>query len=488
VPSDPTGTRTRADGTRNPGDRHVKFNTAYDGDDLREKDRRHTVHGWTDYSQFLQDGPEILVEGDGVHVTDLYGNRLMDAMAGVWCVNVGYGRTEIVDAIAAQARRLPFANPFRATSSPPAAELSAKLAELAPADLDHVLFSGGGSTANDAALRIVQRYFNTLGLVDKKGVVSRRNAYHGSTSASATLGGIDTIKAGFDVSASGVHYLSAPYAYREADGAGPDAYCDRLVDEFSQTVERVGAERIGCFIAEPVMGMGGVLIPPPGYFKRISEICKANDILIVADEVVTGFGRLGEFLASDAVFEMSPDIISCAKGLTSGYLPLGATIVSSRIMEVLSGPVAESETFTHGFTYAEHPVCCAAALANIEILEREGICRHVREMSAHFKESLETLLDFDIVGDVRGAGFMFAIENVADKETRSLFPPEVEIGHRIACHARRLGLIVRPGGHLNIFSPPLTMTRADVEFLTDTLRRSVRSTLDDLIREGLWRG
>ena len=387
----------------------MKSNLAYDRDDLWEKDRRHTVHGWTDYSKFVQDGPEILVEGDGVYVTDINGHRLMDAMGGVWCVNVGYGRTEIVEAIATQARRLPFANPFRATTSPPAAQLSAKLAELAPGDLDHVLYSGGGSTANDTALRIVQRYFNTIGRLDKKDVICRRDAYHGSTSASASLGGIDAIKAGFDVPEAGVHYVSAPYAYRRADGADAGAFCDQLVDEFSDLVEEVGAERIACFFAEPVMGMGGVLIPPPGYFKRISEICKANDILIVADEVVTGFGRLGEFLASDAIFEMSPDIISCAKGLTSGYLPLGATVISSRIMEVLRAPVANSTTFTHGFTYAEHPVCCAAALANIDLIEREGLCRHVRETSAYFKANLQTLLDFEIVGDVRGAGFMFAI-------------------------------------------------------------------------------
>ena len=467
----------------------MKSNLFHDADELREKDRRHTVHGWTDYSKFVRDGPDdILVEGDGVYVTDIHGNRLMDAMAGVWCVNAGYGRAEIVDAIAGQARRLPFANPFRATSSPPAARLSARLAELAPGDLDHVLYSGGGSTANDTALRIVQRYFNTLGQVEKKGVICRRNAYHGCTSASAELCGIDAIKAGFDISGRGVHYLSAPYAYREAGGLGPVAYCDRLVEECSDLIERVGAERIGCFIAEPVMGMGGVLIPPPGYFKRISELCKANDILIVADEVVTGFGRLGELLASDAVFEMSPDIISCAKGLTSGYLPLGATIISARIMEALRAPVEESAVFTHGFTYAEHPVCCAAALANIDVIEREGLCGHVRAMSAHLKSRLESLRDFALVGDVRGAGFMFAVESVADRERKSLFAPEVEIGVRIAAHARRLGVIVRPAGHLTLFSPPLTMTRAEVDFLAETLRTSLARTQDDLVREGLWRG
>ena len=466
----------------------MKTNLDFDGARLREKDRRHTVHGWTDYEQFVQSGPEILVEGEGVYVSDIHGNRLMDAMGGVWCVNAGYGRSEIVEAIATQARRLPFANPFRATTSAPAAELSAKLAELAPGDLDHVLYSGGGSTANDAALRIVQRYFNTLGKRDKKGIITRRDAYHGSTSTSASLCGIDAIRVGFDVPEAGVHFVSAPNAYRGAGAADAGAFCDRLVDEFADRVERIGAERIACFYAEPVMGMGGVLVPHPGYFRRISEICKANDILLIADEVVTGFGRLGEFLASDALFEMSPDVITCAKGLTSGYLPLGATIVSSRIMEVLRRPVAESSTFTHGFTYAEHPVCCAAALANIRILERDEICRHVRETSGHFKASLESLLELDIVGDVRGAGFMFAIENVADRERKSLFPPEVEVGDRIAHHARQMGLIVRPGGHLNIFSPPLIMNRDQIGFLTDTLRTSIRRTQDDLVREGLWRG
>ena len=466
----------------------MKTNLEFDVQDLREKDRLHTVHGWTDYAQFVEEGPEILVEGDGVYVTDINGSRLMDAMGGVWCVNAGYGRNEIVEAIATQARRLPFANPFRATTSPPAAQLSAKLAHLAPGDLDHVLYSGGGSTANDAALRIVQRYFNTLGRTEKKEIICRRSAYHGSTTASAALCGIDEIKVGFDVSSAGVHYVSAPYAYRGAGGDDAGAFRDRLVDEFAETVERVGADRIACFYAEPVMGMGGVLVPPSGYFERISEICRANDILVIADEVVTGFGRLGEMLASDAVFAMAPDIVTCAKGLTSGYLPLGATIVSSRIMEVLRGPVAGSGTFTHGFTYAEHPVCCAAALANIGVIEREGICRHVRETSGYFKSSLDTLLDFDIVGDVRGAGFMFAIENVADRESKALFPLEVAIGDRIAEHARRIGLIVRPGGHLNIFSPPLTMSRSDIDFLAETLRDSIRRTQDDLVREGLWRG
>ncbi len=463
----------------------MKSNAIYDQDDLWNKDRLHAVHGWTDYSNFRDQGSEILVEADGLYVTDINGNRLLDAMGGVWCVNVGYGRDEIVDAIAAQARRLPFANPFRATTSPPAAQLTAKVAQLAPGDLDHVLFSAGGSTANDAALRLIQLYFNTTGRPDKKQILSRVDAYHGSTSASASICGIAQNKVGFDLPDVGTRYVSAPYEYRNPQNLQGQAFSDFLVDEFAETVKSIGPEKIACFYAEPVMGMGGVLVPPPGYFSRIAEICKENDIIIVADEVVTGFGRIGEYFASDAVFEMAPDIISCAKGLTSGYLPLGATIISSQIMDALQTPVAEGATFTHGFTYAEHPVCCAAALANIDIMERERIPENVQALSPYLKSKLDSLLDLDIVGDVRGAGFMFAIENVADKKTKALFPAPVGIGQRIAKHARDRGLIIRPGGHLNILSPPLTLKREDIDFIFDTLRESIEATQGDLAREDL---
>ena len=458
----------------------MKAHHNYDLQDLWEKDRRHAVHGWTDFSKFGKQGSEILFEADGLYVTDLEGRSFMDAMAGVWCVNIGYGRTEVVDAIQAQAHRLPYANPFRATTTPPAVELTAQLADLAPGDLDHVLFSGGGSTANDSALRIVQLYFNGLGRHDKKQIICRTNAYHGSTSASAALCGIASNKVGFDLPDLGVHYLSAPYDYRRPEGVKSEEFCDYLVKEFEDLVERIGPDRIACFYAETVMGMGGVLVPPPGYFQRISEVCKSNDILIIADEVVTGFGRIGEFFASDLVFEMSPDIVTCAKGLTSGYLPLGATIISSRIMDVLRTPFEEGAIFSHGFTYAEHPVCCAAALANIAVLEREGICQHVKETSEYLRSSLETLLNFELIGDVRGAGFMFAIEIVADKRSKELFPPAVQVGNLVTGHARKLGLIVRSGGHIIILSPPLIMRRDDIDFLVNALREAIQLTQNNL--------
>lgn len=466
----------------------MRTNVKFDSADLWEKDRRHAVHGWTDISTFRDTGSEILVEADGVHVWDVDGNRLMDGMGGVWCVNIGYGREEMVESISDQARCLAYANPFRSTTTPPAAELTAKIAQLAPEHLNHVHFSGGGSTANDSALRLVQLYFNHLGLPNKKQIICRRDAYHGSTSATASLSGIPFNKIGFDTPDIGVHYVSAPYSYRRPDGMSPEDFCDQLVNEFRDTVAEIGPEHLACFFAEPIMGMGGVLEPPPGYFRRIAEICKENEILVIADEVVTAFGRLGHFFASNEVFEMSPDIISCAKGLTSGYLPLGATIISDSIIEPLRTPIQEGAIFSHGFTYAEHPVCCAAALKNIEIIEREELCQHVQETEPYFRDRLASLMDLAVVGDVRGRGFMWGIESVADKETKELLPLDARVGERVSRHARDLGLIVRPLGHLNVLSPPLTMTRADIDFLAEVLYESVSKTQDDLVREGIWKG
>ena len=465
----------------------MRKNVQFDADDLRRKDQSHLIHGWADFSSREAGAAEILIEADGPYVVDISGQRLLDGMGGVWCVNIGYGREEMVEAIAEQARRLPYANPFRSTSTPPAAELSAKLAELAPGDLNHVFYSGGGSTANDSALRIVQHYFNHLGMPRKKEIICRADAYHGSTSVAAALSGMPFNKIGFDTPDIGVHYVSAPYSYRRPEGMSEDQFSDHLVSEFASRVHDVGADRIAAFFAEPIMGMGGVLTPPPNYFRRIAEICKENGILIVADEVVTAFGRIGEFFASEKIFEMSPDIINCAKGLTSGYLPLGASIISERIFEVIRTPIRKGAAFTHGFTYAEHPVCCAAALKNIEIIEREELCGHVRETSAFFKDQLSRLLELPVVGDVRGAGFMMAIESVANKHTKDLLPAEARFGDRVARRARELGLIVRPLGHLNVFSPPLTLTREQIEFLVDTLHKSIEAAQDELVREGLWK-
>ena len=466
----------------------MRSNVGYDADDLWTKDRDHVVHGWADFATFHKTGSEIIVEGDGAYVWDVGGKRLIDGIAGVWCVNVGYGRKEIAEAIAEQVSRLPYANPFHSTSTAPAALLAAKLVALAPENIGHVFYATGGSTANDTALRIVQHYFNHLGQPERKHVISRRSAYHGSTSVSAALSGLDFNKIGFDTPEDHIHYVSAPYAYRRPDVMTLEAFCDRLVQEFEDKVEEIGPDRVAAFFAEPIMGMGGVVEPPAGYFRRISEICKRHGILIVADEVVTGFCRLGEFFASDSLFEMAPDLITCAKGLTSGYLPMGATLISGEVFEVIGKPIRPGAMFTHGFTYSGHPVCCAAALANIEVMEQIDLCGHVRSTGAYFEEGIRSLQDLPIVGDVRGRKFMMGIESVADKESKALLPLEADVGHRTSRHARELGLILRPLGHLNILSPCLILKREEIDTIVDILRQSILRTQDELVREGFWNG
>ncbi len=464
----------------------MKSNIQYDTTDLWQKDRDHTIHGWCDFANFRETGSEIMVEGQGAYVFDSDGKRYLDGIGGVWCVNIGYGRDEMVEAIADQARRLAYANPFLATTTPPAAELGAKLTELAPKSINHVFYSSGGSTANDTALRIVQHYFNHLGKPNKKQIICRADAFHGSTSAAASLSGVAFNKIGFDTPDLGVHYVSAPYIYRRPDGMTEEQFCDYLVEEFTQKVAEVGPENLAAFFAEPIMGMGGVIVPPASYFKRIAKICRANDMLIIADEVVTGFCRLGEFFASESIFEMDPDFISSAKGLTSGYLPMGATLISDRVYDVIAQPYADGAMFTHGFTYSGHPICCAAALKNIEIMEKEDLCSQVRETGSYFFKRLKGLLDLPLIGDVRGMNFMVGIESVGNKETKELLPAEAHVGVRVAKHARAQGLILRPLGHFNVLSPPLILNEEQIDEMVAIIRSSFESTQDELVREGIW--
>jgi adenosylmethionine-8-amino-7-oxononanoate aminotransferase len=262
-------------------------------------------------------------------------------------------------------------------------------------------------------------------------------------------------------------------------------FCDAKVTDLESKIIELGPENVACFIAEPIMGAGGVIVPPDGYHKRTREICDYYEVLYISDEVVTGFGRLGHFFSSEAVFDIVPDVITCAKGISSGYLPLYATILSKEMYEVISVPQSEGALFTHGFTYSGHSVCCAAGLKNIEIMERDNICKHVREVGPYFEEQLKTLLRHPIVGDVRGSHFMMCIENVANKETKALLPANVGIGKRIAKHCQSRGVIVRPSGHQNIMSPPLVLTRQQIDTMVEVLHDSITDTTDELCREGI---
>ncbi|MCY4175785.1 MAG: aminotransferase [Acidimicrobiaceae bacterium] len=461
---------------------------AYDTEALWRKDLDHYVHPFTDFAHWSDDGALVIAESEGVYVYDSDGRRYLDSQGGLWCVNAGYGRTEIADAMAEQARKLAYYSPFTDTTSAPGANLAHKLASLAPGDLNHVFFGLSGSDANDTAARIIHFYFNRLGQPRKKTMITRVNAYHGSSYMAMSLTGVAHDHLGFDVIGEPlIARVSGPDLYRESGEMTPDEYTAHLVEEFRTRVEGLGPENVAAFFAEPIMGAGGVLVPPPGYLPAMREACRDYGILYVSDEVVTAFGRLGHFFASREVFGVQPDIINSAKGLTSGYAPLSATLLSDEIHEVISVPQAPGAVFSHGYTYSGHPVSCAAALANIELMEREDVCGHVRRVGPYFEQRLRDLADLPLVGDVRGKCFMMCIESVADSGTKEMFPAEVEIGRRIskACDAR--GLLVRPIGHLNVLSPPLILTVEQIDWLVDALRDGIEEVMSQLEHEGLWR-
>ena len=449
-----------------------------------DNDRRHVLHPFAEFPRFLSEGSRVFDRAEGAYVYDMEGNKYLDGIGGLWCVNIGYGRKEMADAIAEQVLRLPFYNTFTDMSSVPASALAAKLAQLAPADLNHVFFTTGGSTSVDTAVRLAHYYFQASGKPSKKLIIARENAYHGSTYLAASITGITRNYAGFHNLATDetplVHHVSCPNVYRPFEGMSEAEYCTALIDELEAKINEIGAEHIACFFAEPIMGAGGVIMAPDGYHRRALEVCRRYDILYVSDEVVTAFGRLGHIFASENVFDIAPDIILVAKGITSGYIPLGATIFSDRIYQT----IIKDGVFSHGFTYSGHPVACAAGLKNVEIIERENLCGHVRETGPYFEQSLATLMDLDIVGDVRGRRFMLAVEFVCDKTSKQNFDATAEVGRRVALEAYRRGLVARNIGDFIILSPPLTLTREQIDWTVDTLRASILAVMNDLKSAG----
>ncbi len=456
--------------------------------EIWQKDRDHHFHPWTDFSTFKEEGSLIVAESEGAYVFDSDGTKFLDGIAGLWCVNVGYGRDEIADAMADQARKMNYYSSFGPHTSIPAAELAAKLAQLAPGDLNHVFFGCGGSTANDTAVRMIHFYFNQLGKPSKKKLITRHDSYHGSTYMAMTLTGCAYDHHGFDLAPDLVYRIANPNPYRKPDDMSDAAFLDSLVKEFEDKILELGPDNVAAFFAEPIMGAGGVIVPPEGYHQRMLAVCREYDLLYVADEVVTAFGRLGHFFSSEDVFEIVPDIIVSAKGLTSAYAPLGATILSAAVYDVISRPQCEGGMFTHGFTYSGHPVSCAAGMKTIEIMEREDTCGHVRNIGPYLEEKMHSLSDLAIVGNVRGMNFMMCIENVADKKTKALLPDEAHVGDRIANACQKRGLLVRPIAHLNVLSPPLVLTKTQIDFMTDTLREAIIETMGELERDGFWQG
>jgi putrescine---pyruvate transaminase len=451
---------------------------------LWQKDHAHFLHPWTHFDTFKREGSLIIREAKGAYVWDAAGQRYLDGIGGLWCVNIGYGRPEMAQVIADQVLKLNYSNTFVDCTNEPAAELAAKLAELAPGSLNHVAFSLSGSCANDTAIRLAHYYHSRRGEPNRRVILSRYNSYHGSTYLGMTLGNREGDRSPHFKYIEGlVHHLSAPYAYRRPEGMSEGQFTDHLLGELQQAIRDIGAGNIAAFIAEPIQGAGGVVPPPLGYLPRMREVLEKHGILFIADEVVTGFGRIGHWFASFDEFGIEPDILVAAKGLTSGYLPLGATIYSDRIQEAISAPDPQA-WFTHGFTYSGHPVCCAAALKNIQIIGEEDLLGNVRTVGDYFERRLKELASLPLVGDVRGRRFMMCVEYVADKRTRAAVPEAANMSRRIAQLCETKGLLVRPLGHLDIMSPPLILTRAQCDVLVDTLREAILEVTHELRREG----
>ncbi|MFZ1468286.1 MAG: aminotransferase [Paracoccaceae bacterium] len=451
--------------------------------DLHEMDRTHILHPWANFGPFEKEGSLVITRGEGCHLWDAEGRRYFDAVGGMWCTNIGLGRREMAQAIGDQAERLAFSNTFVDMTNDPSARLAAKLAELTPGDLNRVHFTTGGSTAVDTAARMVFYVQSCLGFPEKTQLVARDHSYHGSTYLSQSIGKRpgDRVEE-FRYQTEGIHHLSAPDPYRRPEGMTEAQFCDALVTEFEDLIARVGADRIGGFFAEPIQASGGVIVPPEGYLHRMWQVCQRHGILFIADEVVTAFGRIGHWFASEAEFGVIPDIITCAKGLTSGYIPLGAVIFSDRLWKIMAAN--GDRWFTTGFTYSGHPVACAAALKNIEIIQREDLLGNAAEVGDYFLDQLKTLEALPLVGQARGRRLMVCVENVADKVTKQPLPDGVNESKRISNLCEEMGLMVRPMGHLNVMSPPLTITRENVDFVVETLGKAIAQVTDDLVREG----
>jgi putrescine---pyruvate transaminase len=452
---------------------------------VRAKDNR-IVHPWEDLRRLGHNERNTIAKAEGIYIYDMRGRRYIDAPAGMWCVNVGYGRREIADAVAKQLVEMPYDSPWSFANLPSAA-LTERLIEYAPGDLKHVFYTTGGSTAVDSALRFVMFYNSILGRPEKRHIISRQAAYHGSTYLSASCCGKERDKIYQSVESDFIHLLSSPNPYLRPEGMSVEAFCDTKVAELESKILEVGADKVAVFIAEPILASGGVVVPPPGYHKKCLEVCRRHDVLYISDEVVTGFGRLGHIFASESVFDIVPDIITCAKGLTSGYVPLGALIISDRLITEASDNGHRKSIFANGYTYSAHPAGCAAALASLDIIERENLLEHVREVGPYMQQRLQELRDLPIVGDVRGMGLMACVECAISEESQEdALDLDYDIGHRIDRHCQELGLIVRPLINMCVVSPPLTITRAQIDEMVEMLRQGIERTTEDVRREGLW--
>jgi L-2,4-diaminobutyrate transaminase len=459
---------------------------------LEEMDRQTVLHPFTPlrpYAHGLMGDPTIVETGEGVRIRDRKGRELIDAFAGLYCVNIGYGRMEVAEAIAAQARKLAYYHTYAAHSTEALIRLSDRLVQMAPSGMSKVFYGLSGSDANETQVKLVWYYHNLLGKPGKKKIISRERGYHGCSVISGSLTGMSFYHQAFDLPTGPIRHTGVPHHYFGAEaGESEQEFSQRRARELDELITAEGPDTVGAFIAEPVLGTGGIIPPPDGYWEAIQEVLARHEVLLIADEVVTGFGRLGSMFGSDH-YGIRPDLITVAKGLTSAYAPLSAAIVSEKVYDVIERGSDVLGAFSHGYTYSGHPLGAAAAMANLDIVLGEDLPGNARRTGAYLQKRLrETFGEHPLVGEVRGEGLLGALELVADKEQRRRFDPGLKVGARVAAATLGNGVIARamPHGDILGFSPPLVITEAEVDLVVDAARRAVDRVTDELVRERAW--
>ena len=457
---------------------------------LSDMDQHSVFHPMTDlrsYGHGEMGPPRIIAHAEGVYIVDTEGNRLLDGFGGLYSVSAGYGRTEIADAIAKQAHALSFYHLYAANSNEPSIRLADKLTSIAPGNMQKVFFGLSGSDANETQVKICWYVNNVLGRSDKKKIISRDRAYHGATIMSGSLTGVPVFHKAFDLPVERVLRTTAPHHYWGADpGMSEEEFSAACAADLERLIDQEGADTIAAFIAEPMMGSGGIVPPPKGYWAAIQPVLKEHDILLIADEVVCGFGRLGSDFGCFH-YDITPDLITCAKGLTSSYLPLSAVLVGPRVCEVLEQGSQKYGAFAHGYTYSGHPVCAAAGLASIEVIERDNLKQNAAEIGKHILLRLgEELGEHPLVGEIRGDGLLFAIELVKDRDRKERFDAALSIGARASKACLAEGLIARamPGGDILGYAPPLVISQEESESLVVKTCAAIDALTNDLRREG----
>ena len=454
-------------------------NQEYDTQAIQAKDTAHYLHPFTDFKALAAKGSRVIVRGEGIYIWDSEGNKILDGMSGLWNVNLGYGRNELADAAYRQLNTLPFYNSFFQTTNVPAAELAAAIAEIAPPHMNRVSFANSGSEANDTIVRMARRYWELEGQPQRSIIIGRKNGYHGSTMAGASLGGMAGMHAQGGLPIPGIVHIEQPYYYELGGKLSPDKFGLKAAGWLEEKIREVGKDNVAAFIGEPVQGAGGVIIPPMTYWPEIQRICDKYGILLISDEVICGFGRLGRWFGCE-YFGAKPDFITFAKAVTSGYIPLGGVIVSDRVADVL---IEKGGEFAHGYTYAGHPVACAVALENIRILKAEKIIEKVAaETAPYLAEKFHSLADHPLVGVTQTCGMMAALVLVKDKAMKTGFDPAAEVGMICRGFCFREGVIMRAVGDRMIIAPPLIISKAEIDALIALIRRCLDLTFEELKR------